>query len=124
MERSRGRDADGGAGHIENCRVHDFNAAASGFGILLQPSLATELYVTNTTISHNGSASDGAGIQVQAPPGSTSKVVINQSNVQNGIVNLLNNKRDEAARSISSSGDGRLTPSLDRRRAERAVRGG
>ena len=41
-----------------------------------------------------------------------------------GIVNLLNNGRDEAARSISSSGDGRLTPGVDRSSAKRAVRGG
>ena len=74
----------GAALHIENCRIRDFNNSGNGgFGIIFAPNAASELYVTDTTISHNGSAASGGGILVQAPPGSTSKVVINRSDVQN-----------------------------------------
>ena len=74
----------GGTLHIENCRIRNFNNVANGWGIQFLPaSSAAELYVTDTTISHNGSASGGGGILVYAPGGSTSKVTVNQSNVQN-----------------------------------------
>ena len=70
----------GAALHIENCRIRNFTNA----GILSQPtSAASELYVTNTTISHTGAAGGDSGILIQSQPGVVSKAVINQSNVQN-----------------------------------------
>ena len=83
----------GSALHVENCRIRDFNDPSDGEGWGIQVILdnnngAFELYVTDTTISHNGSASSGGGILVQAPPASTSKVVINQSNVQNNFFGI------------------------------------
>src|SRR3954469_3247997 len=44
----------GGALHIEDCVIRRFNAASS-FGISFQPSGASKLFVTNTTITQNGS---------------------------------------------------------------------
>ena len=78
----------GAALHIENCRIRDFNNSGSfGFGIFFTPNAAAELYVTDTTISHNGSAT-GGGILVTAAAGSTSKVVINRSDVQNNTTGI------------------------------------
>ena len=78
----------GGALHIENCRIRDFNGGG-GVGIFFQPNAAAaELYVTDTTISHNGSAAGGGGILVFAAAGSTAKVVINRSDVQNNVTGI------------------------------------
>ena len=76
----------GAALHIENCRIRGFNVP-SGWGIEFLPNAAAELYVTDTTVSNNGLAS-GGGIRVQAPAGSTSKVTINRSDVQNNIFGI------------------------------------
>ena len=79
----------GAALHIENCRIRDFNGGGfGGFGIVFAPNAAAELYVTDTTISHNGSAAGGGGIVVYAAAGSTSKVVINRSDVQNNVTGI------------------------------------
>ena len=73
----------GAALHIENCRIRDFDS----WGILFQPGAAAELYVTGATISHNGVGS-GGGMLVRAPVLATSKVTINQSNVQNNFFGI------------------------------------
>jgi hypothetical protein len=54
----------GGAVHIEDSTIRRFNAANS-FGISFQPSAATQLYITNTTIAENGSGATGGGILIQ-----------------------------------------------------------
>ena len=79
--------SNGGALHVENCRIRDFNANG-GYGIQFIPGSAAELYVTDTTILHNGSATIGGGVLIRAPAGSTSKVVINQSSVQNNTTGI------------------------------------
>ena len=79
----------GAALHIENCRIRDFTFSGNGgWGIEFLPASAAELYVTDTTISHNGSPAFGAGIVVYAAAGSTSKVVINRSDVQNNVTGI------------------------------------
>ena len=77
----------GAALHIENCRIRNFNPGTGGLGIYFIPNAAAELYVTDTTISHNGGAGVG-GILVLAAAGSTSKVVINRSDVQNNTTGI------------------------------------
>ena len=77
----------GAALHVENCRIRDFSAIF-GWGIQFSPGAAAELYVTDTTISHNGLPADGGGIRILATAGTTSKVVINQSNVQNNTTGI------------------------------------
>ena len=74
----------GAALHLEYCRIRDF----TGSGIRFFPSAASELYVTDTTISKNGGVAEGGGIVVRAPTGATSKVVVNQSNVQNNTTGI------------------------------------
>ena len=73
----------GGALHIENSRFRDL----ARNGIQLFPAAAIELYVTDTTISNNGSAG-GGGILLQAAAGSTTKVTVNRSNVQNNATGI------------------------------------
>ena len=74
--------------HIEDCRIHDFNGFA-GTGIDYSPpgAASSELYVTNTTIAHNGAAG-GGGIRILSSSGSPSKVTINHSNVQNNTTGI------------------------------------
>lgn len=54
--------------HIEDSVIRRFNAAGS-FGVSFQPAGNTSLYITNTTITNNGSGSTGGGILIQ-PTGS------------------------------------------------------
>lgn len=59
----------GGAVHIEESTIRRFNSAGS-FGVSFQPSGNTNLYITNTTITGNGSGGSGGGINIQ-PTGSS-----------------------------------------------------
>jgi hypothetical protein len=69
---------------VENVRIRNFNAASpNGWGIQFNPTSQAELYVTGSTIANNGNASDGGGIQVKGVAASTSRAMINRSNVQN-----------------------------------------
>lgn len=66
---------------IDKCLIHDFNAGANtGWGIRVVTAAASELYVTNTIISNNGSAATGGGILVQ--PTATGTVMGVLSEVQ------------------------------------------
>lgn len=74
----------GAALHIENCVIRNFGAA-SGQAISFQPAAVSELYVTNTTMVHNGTATTGGGILVQ-PTGTGSAVVaLRDVRVQNNL---------------------------------------
>jgi len=54
----------GGSLHIDESMIRRFNAANS-FGVSFQPSGQARLYITNTTISENGTAGSGGGILIQ-----------------------------------------------------------
>jgi hypothetical protein len=67
--------------HIEDCVIRRFNAASS-FGVSYQPSGASELYINNTTIAENGNAATGGGILIQPTgAGGTTHVYINNARV-------------------------------------------
>ena len=66
---------------IDNCLIHDFKSAGTGWGIQFTPNAAAELTVTNTKIYNNGDltsgGTNGGGILVTAAAGQTSKALIN-----------------------------------------------
>src|SRR3954469_5121993 len=61
--------------HIEDCVIRRLTAASS-FGISFQPSGATQLFVSNTRITTNGSGATGGGINVQPTGAGTAKVLL------------------------------------------------
>jgi hypothetical protein len=68
--------------HIEDCVIRRFNSSSS-FGISFQPSATTTLHVLNTSITDNGLAGIGGGINVQPTGGTGSaKVVLRRVNVK------------------------------------------
>lgn len=76
----------GAALHVQKCVIKNFNsvAAGSGNGILFAPTGAnTELYISDTDITDNGSASGGNGIQIQPTGTGSGRVVINRTQVLN-----------------------------------------
>jgi hypothetical protein len=77
----------GGTVHIEDCTIRRFNAANSQ-GISFQPSGATRLYISNTTIAENGNGATGGGILI-APTGAGGSGTVVMSNVR--IENNANN---------------------------------
>ena len=68
----------GGALHIEDSTIRRFNATNS-FGISFQPSGVSNLFVTRTTITQNGSGATGGGINIQPTGAGVARVVIKDS---------------------------------------------
>jgi hypothetical protein len=72
-----------GSLHIEDCTIRRFNAASS-FGVSYQPSGASQLYISNTTIAENGNGGTGGGILIQPTgAGGSAKVEMQNVRVQN-----------------------------------------
>ena len=69
-----------GSLHIEDSTIRRFNAANS-FGISYQPSGASQLYISNTTIAENGSGVSGGGILIQ-PTGAGGSARVSMQNVR------------------------------------------
>jgi hypothetical protein len=73
----------GGTLHIEHSVIRGFNAA-SGWGVLFQPSGASQLTITNTVIADNGAGGISGGIQI-APTGAggAANVALRDVRIQN-----------------------------------------
>jgi hypothetical protein len=70
---------------IENCEINGF----TGFGIDFKPANAnSQLFVTNTTVRHNGNASAGGGIIVAPSPVSTVGATLTNVRLQGNVVGL------------------------------------
>jgi hypothetical protein len=65
---------------IEDCVIRRFNLANS-FGISFQPTGTTALYVSNSTISQNGSGATGGGIQIQPTGSGGGRVIVTNSRI-------------------------------------------
>jgi len=72
----------GGAVHIEDCVIRRFNSANS-YGVSFQPTATTNLFITNTTITQNGNAATGGGIQLQPTGSGAGRVFFARVNVLN-----------------------------------------
>lgn len=98
----------GAALHVEKCKIRDSNGATpAGNGILFEPSSGSpELFVNDSFITGNGTATTGTGIQV-APTGSANaKVSINNTMISNnsiGVRGVSNNTTGVVDISISNS---------------------
>jgi len=68
--------------HIEDCVIRRFNAANS-FGVSFQPSGTTSLYITNTSITQNGTSASGGGVLISPTGTGVGRVVMRNSGVQN-----------------------------------------
>lgn len=76
----------GSALHVEKCSIREFTAPSpNGFGILFQPSGASELYVTDTVFINNGTGSTGGGILVQPTGSGAAKATIDLVRANNNI---------------------------------------
>jgi len=72
-----------GSLHVEDTVIRRFNSANS-FGISYQPSGASKLYISNTTIAENGSGATGGGILIQPTvAGGTVNVVLRNVRLEN-----------------------------------------
>jgi hypothetical protein len=76
----------GGALHVEKCLIWGFKQAApSGFGILFQPTGASELFVIDTVITTNGSGSGGGAINIRPTGAGSARVTIVRTNALNNL---------------------------------------
>ncbi len=67
----------GGALHVRNCVIRNSRSpiAGQGHGILFQPSGVSDLFVSDTFVSNNGTLSNGGGILIK-PTGSGAATVM------------------------------------------------
>ncbi|CAM5620687.1 hypothetical protein MAUB1S_10573 [Mycolicibacterium aubagnense] len=75
----------GSALQIDDCKIHGFNSSL-GIGVDFSPSANAQLYIVNSVISSNGTASGGGGVNIRPTGAATAKVVIDN-------VKLLNNSQ-------------------------------
>lgn len=68
--------------HIEDCVIRRFNAANS-YGVSFQPTGTTSLFVTNTTITENGTSASGGGVLISPTGTGVGRVVMRNTNVTN-----------------------------------------
>jgi hypothetical protein len=75
---------------VEDCIITNFRAASpNGHGILVNNTSGTvELTVTNTVIANNGTGTAGGGIQIAPITTGGAKVVIDNVQAHNNIVNI------------------------------------
>ncbi|HEX8468768.1 MAG TPA: hypothetical protein VF620_13285 [Allosphingosinicella sp.] len=67
--------------HIEDCVIRRFNAANS-FGISFQPSGTTNLYVTNTRVTHNGNGATGGGMLIKPTGTGNARATVQNTQIQ------------------------------------------
>ncbi len=72
---------------IEHCYIRNFNSAG-GVGVFVNPSnFNSMLMIRDSVISHNGTAADGAGIQINTNGGS-SRSLINNTAIHKNFIGL------------------------------------
>jgi hypothetical protein len=77
----------GSALHVENCVIRGFQSATagSGHGINFAPSGASELFVSDTVVSANGTGSNGGGILIKPSGSGSAKVTLERVSVNNNV---------------------------------------
>jgi hypothetical protein len=74
--------------HLRNSIIRNYRAS-NGLGISMQPSGAARLYVTDTTISDNGTGATGGGILIQATGSGSSRVHLRNVVIENNSNNAI-----------------------------------
>jgi hypothetical protein len=78
----------GAALHVENCVIRQFQTQTPfpvGYGILFSPTAASELFVTDTTLTNNGAGSAGGAITVRPTGSGSAKVTIARTRALNNV---------------------------------------
>jgi hypothetical protein len=79
----------GKALHIQNCVIKNFaGAAPSGFGIQVASSGVSQLFVTDTVISNNGSGANGGGILIQPTGLGSAKVFLQRVTLEGNVLGV------------------------------------
>jgi hypothetical protein len=73
---------------VENCVVANRSGAS---GIFFRPPAPAQLFVTDTTISNNGSSGIQAGITIEPASGVLAKVTIERSQIENNLFGIVAN---------------------------------
>jgi hypothetical protein len=83
----------GAALYIENCVIRSFRSASvgSGHGISFAPSGASELYVSDTVVTHNGTGTNGGGILIKPSGAGSASVVLDRVGIHNNVFGLQAN---------------------------------
>ncbi|MES2033618.1 MAG: right-handed parallel beta-helix repeat-containing protein [Pseudomonadota bacterium] len=76
----------GAALHIEDSNIREFQSSNSE-GVLFQPSGASELYLSSTSITWNGSGTTGGGVLIQPTGTGSAKVFVKNVLIQNNFNN-------------------------------------
>lgn len=76
--------------HIEDCVIRDSGAATpSGNGILFAPSSGSpEMFISNSFITGNGSATNGTGVHVEPSGSASAKVSIENTVIANNSIGV------------------------------------
>ena len=79
-----------GAGvvHVQHCLIRNFRSASAGFGINFAPSGASQLYVSDTTVSDNGTGTIGGGIIIAPTSTGSPNVVLTDVHVENNVAGI------------------------------------
>jgi len=80
----------GAALHIENCRIRDSNGLApNGNGVLFAPSSGSpELFIRDSFITGHGTATTGAGVQIEPTASGSAKVLIQNTMLANNSIGV------------------------------------
>jgi len=77
--------------HIQNCVIRNFQGSgpSAGFGIALEPTGSTQLFVSDTLIYNNGSTADSGGILIDAGGQFAGvKAVLERVHVENNVIGI------------------------------------
>jgi hypothetical protein len=74
--------------HIEDCTIRRFNAANSA-GVSVATTGPAKLYITNSTISENGNAATGGGVDIKPTSASNVQAVLRNVRLRNNANNAL-----------------------------------
>ena len=79
-----------GAGvvHVQHCLIRNFRSASAGFGINFAPSGASQLCVSDTTVSDNGTGTIGGGIIIARTSTGSPNVVLTDVHVENNVAGI------------------------------------
>jgi len=73
---------------VDKCTIREFLSAGS-FGIVFQPTGASSLYVSDTTLSDNGSGSTGGAIDIKPSGTGAARATINGVSVLGNVAGII-----------------------------------
>jgi len=74
--------------HVQHCLIHGFNNASVAAGIQFAPNGASELYVSDTTLTDNGNGAVGGGIIIAPTSTGGGSIVLTGVHVENNTAGI------------------------------------